>query len=260
MNRIKDYKELQDSIVSWIKDYAESNGIKSLVVGVSGGIDSAVVSTLCCLTGLPTHCCSLDVDSSTEHLAIADIQMDWLDNTYENFFPEYMDLNSAYNCMIIETDEGNKLACANTKSRLRMVALYHIATHNNGIVVGTGNKVEDFGIGFFTKHGDGGVDISPIADLYKTEVRELGRYMGISEEILNSVPTDGLWADGRTDEDQIGCTYEELEWVMEETHNIIKACKPMTERQLEVVNIYRKLHQQNKHKFLSIPVYRLPYE
>jgi NAD+ synthase len=145
------------------------------------------------------------------------------------------------------------LASANSKSRLRMMTLYHIAGNMNGIVVGTGNKVEDFGIGFFTKYGDGGVDISPIADLYKTEVRELGRYLGVPQEIINATPTDGLWDDDRNDEQQIGATYEELEWAME--HGMEKIS--YTEKEYNVTKIFETFNQKNNHKMVPIPIFNL---
>ncbi len=155
--------------------------------------------------------------------------------------------------------EKNKLASANSRSRLRMTTLYHIATMNKGLVVGTGNKVEDFGVGFYTKYGDGGVDISPIADLTKSEVRNLAKELGIIDEIVNAVPTDGLWEDNRSDEDQIGASYEELEWAMEfnellQTHGYkIEEC---TARELEVLKIYNKFNIQNKHKMVPIPTFK----
>jgi NAD+ synthase len=145
------------------------------------------------------------------------------------------------------------LASANSKSRLRMITLYHIATTMQGIVVGTGNKVEDFGVGFYTKYGDGGVDISPIADLYKTEVRELGRHLGVPQEIINATPTDGLWDDDRNDEQQIGASYEELEWVMEYGQNK----SDYTKKELQLVNTYKHLNEKNKHKMVSIPTFNL---
>jgi NAD+ synthase len=149
----------------------------------------------------------------------------------------------------------NTHALANTRSRIRMVTLYQVATSVGGIVVGTGNKVEDYGVGFYTKYGDGGVDIAPIADLYKTEVWELGRHLGVDQRIIDASPTDGLWDDGRTDEDQIGTSYEMLEWVMEDGLNE----DPMflSEEQTLAVNVYKKFHNQNKHKMVSIPTFKL---
>ena len=148
---------------------------------------------------------------------------------------------------------NSDLSIANSKSRMRMMTLYHIATTVKGIVVGTGNKVEDFGVGFYTKYGDGGVDISPIADIYKTEVRELGRYLGVPQEIINATPTDGLWDDDRNDEEQIGATYEELEWVME--YGIDK--QSYTDKEIRVLQIYQNFNEKNKHKMVPIPIFDL---
>jgi len=257
MNRIKDYKKLSEDIVQWIRQYAQDNNIKSLVVGVSGGIDSAVVSTLCALTGLPTTVLVINIHSKEDHIAIANTHCASLEDKYENIHWKYSIMSRVID-NISFPGNNSELAYANTKSRLRMIELYNHATTTNGIVVGTGNKVEDFGVGFFTKYGDGGVDISPIADLYKTEVRELGRYLGISQEILDAAPTDGLFEDGRTDEDQIGATYEELEWIMERyTDPIMGEYEEFTPRQIEVSKIYRNLHKQNRHKMLPIPIYKL---
>ena len=256
MNRIENYKKLSEDIVDWIKDYATINKIDSLVVGVSGGVDSAVVSTLCAMTGLPTYCCVINIISNENHLQLAKNHIKSIRNRGVVSYL-YSNLTSTYSSFLMEgTISNSSHIRANLKSRLRMAMLYSTASLEKGIVVGTGNKVEDFGIGFFTKYGDGGVDMSPIADLYKTEVRELGRYLGISQEILNTPPTDGLWEDGRTDEQQIGATYEELEAVMEwkEGRNPITA----TDRQLEIVDIYHNLHNKNQHKMLPIPIYKLP--
>jgi NAD+ synthase len=271
MNRITDYKKLQDDIVAWIKDYATTNNIKSLVVGVSGGIDSAVVSTLCAMTGIKTYCCILPIHSSNDHTKLAHTHINWLRDMQDNAHKLIIPLSNVYEAFR-QVMPGEPFitdhSYANSKSRLRMTALYQIAAPVEGIVIGTGNKVEDFGVGFYTKYGDGGVDISPIADLYKTEVRELGRYMGISQEILDAAPTDGLWTDGRTDEQQIGATYEELEWAMENLQYIdinTSDISPFfmvdqskcTPRQMEVVGIYADLHMKNQHKMLPIPIYKL---
>jgi NAD+ synthase len=209
-------KNISEQIQSWLKEYVTDSKQKGFVIGVSGGIDSAVVSTLCAETGLPTIVVSLPIKEkvghklSLEHINnlcdkypnVKSVEVD-LTNTFESF----------YNSVTHDCDVDN-LSMANVRSRLRMITLYHIAQSNGMLVVGTGNKVEDFGIGFYTKYGDGGVDISPIADLMKSEVYELGKYLGVTENILNARPTDGLWTDGRTDEDQIGATYDELEWAM----------------------------------------------
>jgi len=247
MNRIKDYVELKKRIVTWIKDYAESNGIKSLVVGVSGGIDSAVVSTLCAETGLPTYALTMPLLSKKENTALSDGHALGLVKRYSNVTNVNVDLTDSYkvfNLTVDDTFTKNELANANTKSRLRMVTLYQVAGSVGGIVVGTGNKVEDYGIGFYTKYGDGGVDIAPIADLYKTEVRELGSYIGVRREIIDAKPTDGLWEDGRSDEDQIGATYAELEEAMETGAG-------------SAVDILSKFNRQNRHKMEPIPTFKL---
>lgn len=262
MNRIKDYKKLAEDITNWIKQYAIDNNIKSLVVGVSGGIDSAVVSTLCAMSGLDTWVVTLAINSHGDHLKLAHSHAYWLRDNHKAIGLVHRDISNIQQdiCFSMTSDIGmsNQHVNANTKSRLRMLYLYHIAGYLNGIVVGTGNKVEDFGVGFYTKYGDGGVDISPIADLYKTEVRELAKHLGISEEIINAAPTDGLWADGRTDEQQIGATYEELEWAMETMSQpgfLIK--KNYTQREHKVFDIYYKLHKQNQHKMNPIPIFKL---
>ena len=247
MNRIKDYVELKKRIVAWIKDYADSNGIKSLVVGVSGGIDSAVVSTLCAETGLPTYALTMPLLSKKENTALSDGHALGLVKRYSNVTNVNVDLTDSYKVFNLTVDDEftkNELSNANTKSRLRMVTLYQVAGSVGGIVVGTGNKVEDYGIGFYTKYGDGGVDIAPIADLYKTEVRELGSYLRVSADIIDAKPTDGLWDDGRSDEDQIGATYAELEEAMENGTG-------------KAVDILSRFNRQNRHKMEPIPTFKL---
>ena len=207
MNRIKDYDRLAFDIDRWLKDYYYMHSIKAFVVGVSGGIDSAVVSTLCAKTELPTYVLTMPLHSKEGNTKLSDAHAKALVDKYPNVTVVNVDLTRTYESFISWMDDtftGNELANANTKSRLRMVTLYQVAGSVGGIVVGTGNKVEDYGIGFYTKYGDGGVDIAPIADLYKTEVRELGWHLGVMNEIIDAQPTDGLWDDGRSDEDQIG--------------------------------------------------------
>ena len=246
MNRIEDYEVLRNRIVEWIKNYAESNGIKSLVVGVSGGIDSAVTSTLAAETGLMTYCIGMPLLQKEEQENLSDIHLDWLGDTYWDTKTEKFDLSNLFE-VFRYTMRGygeDKLSLANSRSRLRMVTLYQVAQTVGGIVVGTGNKVEDYGIGFYTKYGDGGVDIAPIADLYKSEVWELGRHLGINERIINATPTDGLWDDGRNDEDQIGASYSQLEEAMEH-------------RTGPAVEILDKFSKQNRHKMEPIPTFKL---
>ena len=254
-------KNISEQIQSWLKEYVTDSKQKGFVIGVSGGIDSAVVSTLCAETGLPTIVVSLPIKEkvghnlSLEHIKnlcdkypnVKSVEVD-LTNTFESF----------YGSVTHDSDVDN-LSMANVRSRLRMVTLYHVAQSNEMLVVGTGNKVEDFGIGFYTKYGDGGVDISPIADLMKSEVYELGKYLGVTENILKARPTDGLWTDGRTDEDQIGATYDELEWAMRylETGILDYATCPDIDRQREVLKIYTSRHNANKHKMNPIPVCKI---
>jgi NAD+ synthase len=246
MNRIEDYEVLRNRIVEWIKTYAEGNGIKSLVVGVSGGIDSAVTSTLAAETGLMTYCIGMPLLQNEEQESLSDIHLDWLGDTYWDTKTEKFDLTDTFQVFekMMRGYGKDKLALANSRSRLRMVTLYQVAQTVGGIVVGTGNKVEDYGIGFYTKYGDGGVDIAPIADLYKSEVWELGRHLGVNERIINAQPTDGLWEDGRTDEDQIGVSYAQLEEAMEH-------------RTGPAVEILDKFSKQNRHKMEPIPTFKL---
>ena len=253
MNRIIDYKNLSEEIQNWITNYVNNHNIKTLVIGVSGGIDSAVVSTLCAKTGIPTIAVGMPLNSKPENTRLSNLQLDFLSKLNVKTF-EY-DLTKTFNsfeCLMPEFFNSD-LSIANSKSRMRMMTLYHIATNVKGIVVGTGNKVEDFGVGFYTKYGDGGVDISPIADLYKTEVRELGRYLGVPQEIINATPTDGLWDDDRNDEEQIGATYEELEWIME--YGISK--QSYTDKEFRVLQIYQNFNEKNKHKMVPIPIFDL---
>jgi len=257
MNRITDYTNLENRIVQWLKEYADTNNIKALVIGVSGGIDSAVSSTLAAKTGLPTYAIGMPIHQKEEQETLSDAHLNWLQSNFSNVIINKFDLTKVFDTFQFSVKEfgANKLALANSRSRLRMVTLYQVATSVGGIVVGTGNKVEDYGVGFYTKYGDGGVDIAPIADLYKTEVWELGRHFGVDQRIIDASPTDGLWDDGRTDEDQIGTSYEMLEWVMEDGLNE----DPMflSEKQTLAVNVYQKFHKQNKHKMVSIPTFKL---
>ena len=253
---MEDWHELGNEIADWLKEYADSNQITALVVGVSGGIDSAVASTLCAKTGLKTIVLNMPIHQETSQYDLSNMHIGWLKSNWENVDSHTIDLTRTYDLYVDELHNHNlsDLASANTRARLRMTTLYAIAGSNNGIVVGTGNKVEDFGVGFFTKYGDGGVDISPIADLYKSEVYALAEVMGIAQEIQEAAPTDGLWNDGRTDEDQMGATYEELEWAMREIEN--SSSEPLTARQGEVLEIYWRLHNANSHKMNSIPIFK----
>ena len=257
MERIADYSDLTDRIVSWLKEYTDTNNIKALVIGVSGGIDSAVSSTLAALTGLPVYAIGMPIHQKEEQETLSDAHLQWLQSNFDNVFVNKFDLTKTFDTFKFSLRQfGNdELALANTRSRLRMVTLYQVATFVGGIVVGTGNKVEDYGIGFYTKYGDGGVDIAPIADLYKTEVWGLGKHLGVDQRIIDASPTDGLWDDSRTDEDQIGTSYEMLEWVMEK--GLDEDPMFLSEEQTSAINIYKKFNTQNKHKMLSIPTFKL---
>lgn len=247
-------KNIQDRITNWLRDYINDSGLSHFVIGVSGGIDSAVTSTLCALTKKPVVVVSLPILQNKDQLSRANKHIAWLKNNFSNVVATEIDLTNIYNCFFKTFKDGfsSELAFANSRSRIRMVALYQIATYYNGLVVGTGNKVEDFGVGFFTKYGDGGVDISPIADLYKSQVKELAKNLQIDDSIITAQPTDGLWDDDRCDEDQIGATYEELEWAMN-----CNSTENLSYRQNEVLQIYKNFNTKNKHKMISIPTFKL---
>ena len=251
------WKNLSEDISNWILNYANSNNISTLVVGVSGGIDSAVTSTLCAKTGLRTLVINMPIHQNDPEYNLSNQHMMWLRSNWNNVESHIINLSETFDVLKNELSkkEVSDISMANTRARIRMATLYSLSGSNNGIVVGTGNKVEDFGVGFFTKYGDGGVDISPIADLYKSEVYLLAESLGIIQEIQEAAPTDGLWADGRTDEDQIGATYDELEWAMNEIDNP-SAEKELNERLAEVMRIYLKLNSMNSHKMNPIPIFK----
>mgnify|MGYP001600085229 FL=1 len=251
---MQDLISLSDEITDWIRNYAKNAGISALVLGVSGGIDSAVTSTLCARSGLRTIVLNMPIHQAPDQYELSNRQIDWLKSRWENVESQQIDLTGTFDSLMKELGDGiTTMASANSRARLRMTTLYAIASSINGIVVGTGNKVEDFGVGFFTKYGDGGVDISPIADLSKTEVYAIAEALGIIQDIRDAVPTDGLWDDGRTDEDQIGATYAEIEWAMDELENPSE--QGITERQKEVLDIYLKFHDANLHKMIPIPIF-----
>jgi NAD+ synthase len=254
----------KDIIINWLKDYSLTSKTQGFVIGVSGGIDSAVVSTLCAMTGFPVMVLSMPIRQNVVEYQRAVKHIEWLKRNFDNIASAEVSLTNSFNALegsFPTSIQENHLAMANTRSRLRMIALYAYATQLKMLVVGTGNKVEDFGVGFFTKYGDGGVDISPIGDLMKSEVYALGFELGIIDSIQQARPTDGLWADGRTDEDQIGATYDELEWAMNylskrDGIGMIEIEIP-TERQKEVLEIYNRFHTANKHKMVEIPVCKI---
>ena len=244
-------------IVRWLSDYLNQSPLEGFVVGISGGIDSAVTSTICALTGrkvvllnMPIRQTSEEFDRSADHIRD-------LETRFPNVRGNAIDLTGIFKSFEEKMPENTAvhgLAMANSRSRLRMMTLYAVGQSENCLVAGTGNKIEDFGVGFFTKYGDGGVDVSPIADLTKSEVFELAAQLGVIESIRIAKPTDGLWGDGRSDEDQLGATYPELEWAMEFRGDE----QSLSIRQKEVLAIYRKFHQQNKHKMEPIPVCLVP--
>ena len=254
---MRNWNILAEEITNWISDYALENDIRALVVGVSGGVDSAVTSTLSARTGIRTIVLNMPIHQKKYQDDLSKKHISWLKDNFNNVEERIVNLSKTYDSFVetVSVDEVSDLALANSRARLRMTALYATAGSNGGIVVGTGNKVEDFGVGFYTKYGDGGVDISPIADLLKTEVYQIARELDIIEEIIQAAPTDGLWGDGRSDEDQLGASYEELEWAMEETKN--PSNKDLSEREKDVLGIYQRLNKLNSHKMNPIPIFKL---
>jgi len=256
---------IKNKIVEWLKYQNEKAGTQGFVVGVSGGVDSAVVSTLCALTGQPVYAVTIPIADSGHngHLKRARQHLYWLTSRFPNVKVHEVNLTdtwgnceSALNVLHDNTEEEKNLVSANIKSRLRMVALYAFANAKKCLVAGTGNKVEDFGIGFFSKYGDGGCDLSPIGDLMKSQVRELGKHLGIQEEIVNAIPSDGLWTDDRSDEAQIGASYDEIEWAMNWLYDESNDEKP-SERKNEVLSIYLNRHNANAHKMQMPPICKI---
>jgi len=249
-------KEVIKYIKEWILQYNKESKTKGFVIGISGGIDSALTSTLIAETRLPLLCIEMPIHQNKKEILRGKKHITWLKEKYNNVSSIEFNLTSVFDNFKNQTNHNNdnSLVLANTRSRLRMTSLYYFAQINNYLVAGTGNKVEDFGIGFFTKYGDGGVDLSPIADLLKTEVFILSKELNIINDILIAPPTDGLWEEEKTDEDQIGATYKELEWAM----NLDNLNKNLSKREQEVLTIYTKLNKANKHKILPIPVCLIP--
>ena len=253
------YDKTVDYIVDWLKTYAEKGGLKGFVVGVSGGVDSALTSTLCAKTGLPVIAMSMPLYQKADQESLADQHLAWLAKTYANVTTHSVGLTPAFQALesSLPEDIQDDLSMANARSRLRMVTLYTFASHHRMLVAGTGNKVEDFGVGFFTKYGDGGVDLSPIADLMKSEVYQLARHVGVIDGILQAAPTDGLWEDDRTDESQLGASYADLEWAMTFLAEGGDSDRLSGERK-NVLAIYEKFHRANQHKMQPIPVCHIP--
>lgn len=253
---------INNHIVNWLRTYATNAKVKGFVVGISGGIDSALTSTLCAQTGLPTLCVQMPIHQAQSHVNRATEHIKLLTERFNNVSSAEANLTQVFDDfkkLVPQSDiqHTTDLTLANTRARLRMTTLYYFAGINNALVAGTGNKVEDFGVGFFTKYGDGGVDVSPIADLTKTEVRQLARYLAVHDAILIAAPTDGLFGDDRSDEDQLGASYEELEWAMAEATNG-KTADDFSGRKKDVFAIYKKLNTVNQHKMQPIPVCEIP--
>lgn len=251
-------EKVSEHIVNWLKNYAIDAKVNGFVIGVSGGIDSAVTSVLCAKTGFKTVCVEMPIHQAKNQVSRALEHINNLKNNFSNVSSLKVDLTSTFEDFKTQTPSSENsatlnLALANTRARLRMTTLYYIAGLEGLLVAGTGNKVEDFGVGFYTKYGDGGVDLSPIADLLKSEVYELAKYLNVAESIQNAQPTDGLFGDSRTDEDQIGASYDELEWAMQMLEKG-KSFSDFNGRELEVFKIYTRLNTINQHKMLPIPI------
>ena len=239
-----DVKKRARFIINWINNYCESSSYKprALVVGISGGIDSSVVSALCANTGRKTIVLTMPIKQIKSQHSLSLDHANWLKHKYKNVEHHLIEMDNIFMSFSKVLNKfDNEHGFANSRARLRMATLYQVAAANNGLVVGTGNKVEDFGVGFYTKYGDGGVDISPIADCTKTQVWELGKHLGISDDIINTPPTDGLWDDGRNDVQQLGMSYEDLEKAMIDQND------PNYQKYLEI-------REKNLHKMNPIPV------
>lgn len=265
-------QKIIDHIVDWLRTYSSNSRTAGFVVGVSGGIDSALTSYLCALTGRPTLLLEMPIHQAAAQVTRAQEHMRMLCERFAHVRQQRVELTATFEAFKATVDTSAApatvdMALANSRARLRMATLYYHAGLHGYVVAGTGNKVEDFGIGFYTKYGDGGVDVSPIADLMKTEVYALARHLGIIDSILTAAPTDGLFGDSRTDEDQIGASYPELEWAMrwltqQALHAKDWATYPershLTARQIEVLDIYTRRHLANQHKMIPIPVCEIP--
>ena len=255
-------EKINTHIVNWLKDYAAQAHVKGFVVGISGGIDSAVTSTLCAQTGLPTLCVEMPIHQAASQVSRGQEHITQLKQRFANVSSVVSDLTPVFETFKQQVPSSDNeailnLTLANTRARLRMTTLYYFAGLNSALVAGTGNKIEDFGVGFYTKYGDGGVDLSPIADLMKSEVRILAQYLNVPESIIVAKPTDGLFGDDRSDEDQLGASYDELEFAMQ-AYKKGKTEDDFVGRTREVMGIYRKLNRANQHKMNPIPVCNIP--
>ncbi|WP_299156616.1 NAD(+) synthase [uncultured Christiangramia sp.] len=255
-------EKVADHIINWLKEYATKANMNGFVVGVSGGIDSAVTSTLCAKTGMPTLCLEMPIHQASSQVTRARKHISELEHNFANVSNLEVNLTPVFeqfkSVMPQERQSASlDLTLANSRARLRMSTLYYFAGLHGYLVAGTGNKVEDFGVGFYTKYGDGGVDLSPIADLMKSEVYALGKYLNIINDIMTAAPTDGLFGDSRSDEDQLGASYDELEWAMT-AKEAGKTSSDFEGRQREVFQIYSRLNAANTHKMVPIPVCDIP--
>lgn len=255
-------EKVVDHIVNWLKEYAVNAKMNGFVIGISGGIDSAVTSTLCAKTGLELLCLEMPIHQAPSQVSRAINHINWLKENFTSVYMERIELTPVFDSLVnafpkVEDEESRFMALANTRARLRMTSLYYFAAYHKYLVAGTGNKVEDFGVGFYTKYGDGGVDLSPIADLLKSEVYEIAKFLGINDEIIKAAPTDGLWGDDRTDEDQIGASYDELEWAMK-MRSQNKISSDFKGRKKEVFDIFTRFNKMNQHKMIPIPVCEIP--
>jgi NAD+ synthase len=255
-------EKVVNHIVDWLKDYATKAGVNGFVIGISGGIDSAVTSTLCAKTGLDLLCIEMPIHQAASHVTRAQEHITQLKKRFPNAKDTRVDLTPVFEEFKTEVSLDAKqvtvdMALANTRARLRMTTLYYHAGLFGLLVAGTGNKVEDFGVGFYTKYGDGGVDLSPIADLLKSEVYKIGEYLEVPESIMKAAPSDGLFGDSRSDEDQIGASYPELEWAMQMLDEG-KTVDDFEGRQHEVFKIFMRYNTLNKHKMIPIPICEIP--
>jgi NAD+ synthase len=255
-------EKVVDYIVNWLKEYATNAGVNGFVIGISGGIDSAVTSTLCAKTGLKLLCVEMPIHQAASHVSRGQEHISQLKNRFPNVSDIQVDLTPVFEEFKTEVSlEGKQatvdMALANTRARLRMTTLYYHAGLSGLLVAGTGNKVEDFGVGFYTKYGDGGVDLSPIADLMKSEVYKIGKFLNVPDSIMNAAPSDGLFGDARSDEDQIGANYDELEWAMT-MNDLGKTSADFSGREKVVFEIFKRYNTGNKHKMIPIPICEIP--
>ena len=259
---MKTPENVVNQIVEWLKSYQKKSKMNGFVVGVSGGIDSAVTSTLCSLTGANVLCLEMEIHQDSNQVSRANEHIQWLEKKFDNVSHHNLSLTGVFDSFVkglpaTDKKEEQLLSLANTRARLRMSTLYYFAALHRYLVAGTGNKVEDFGVGFYTKYGDGGVDLSPIADLFKSQVYEIADHLNIVESIQKAAPTDGLWSDNRTDEEQMGANYNELEWAMEELKRN-PSLAGLDQKQIEIISIYSDFNRLNQHKMNPIPVCQIP--